>query len=347
MKVFIIGGLVSSNDLEAPSKITSFQRSCQEIGSILSATGHEIILCSPFDDSADVHVVRGIAAANKEKAARVSFHFIDNEEVANELNKVIEKFNLSNVSRIPHPPPMERTQESLRYAWLLCQLSAMESSHITIALGGELDGAANMLLLLADGKRRTVLPLPFLGGAAKLAFERRRYELTDRLGDEIDTLYNSNCTSRTAELLAALTKEGVERASLKQGSPNFFISYARDRQAEADFVETLLRRRNLKVFRDETDFGAGYAIPNSIKEAIFEANVFIALWSSEYACSPWCFDEMEIALDRHEKNAIKIWILRIDATRIVPKRARDLLYFDAVDRSRLAACITNLISQFE
>lgn len=54
-----------------------------------------------------------------------------------------------------------------------------------------------------------------------------------------------------------------------------------------------------------------------------------------------------IALDRHEQKAIKIWILRVDATRIVPKRARDLLYFDAFDRSELAARITNLISQCE
>lgn len=296
MKVFIIGGLVSTKDLEAPSKIASFQKSCQEIGGALSAAGHEIILCSPFDDSADVHVLRGITAANKEKTARVSFHFIDNEEVANELSKVIGRFNLSNVSRVPHPPPMESTQKSLRYAWLLCQLNAMESSHVTIALGGELDGAANMLLLLADGKRRTVLPLPFLGGAAKLAFDRRRYELTDRLGNEINTLYSGCCTSRIAELLALLKKKGVEHASLTKASPNFFIIYARGRQAEADFVETLLRRRNLKVFRDETEFGAGHAIPNLIKEAIFEATIFIALWSSEYACSPWCFDEMEIAV---------------------------------------------------
>lgn len=174
MKVFIIGSLASSNELEAKSKNASFQKSCEKIGSTLSAAGHEIILCSPFEDSADVHVLRGIAAANKEETTRVSFHFIDSEEVANELNTVIRNFNLSNVSRVPYPPPIERTKKSLRYSWLLCQLNAMESSHVIVALGGNLDGAANMLLLLADGKRRAVLPLPFFGGAAKLAFDRRR-----------------------------------------------------------------------------------------------------------------------------------------------------------------------------
>lgn len=213
--------------------------------------------------------------------------------------------------------------------------------------GGEIDGAANMLLLLADSKRRTVLPLPFLGGAAKLAFDRRRYELADRLGDVFNTLYDSNCTSRTAELLAILENNHTRHSQPKRISPSFFISYARNRVAEADFVENILRRRNLKVFRDETDFGAGHAIPNSIKEAIFEADIFIALWSSEYACSPWCFDEIEIALDRQENNALNIWILRIDTTRVVPKRARDLLYFDTFDRSGLAARLTDLINSYE
>jgi len=43
----------------------------------------------------------------------------------------------------------------------------------------------------------------------------------------------------------------------------FFISYPRTRPAEADYVETVLRRQNMLVFRDETDFSARHEIPRS------------------------------------------------------------------------------------
>jgi len=221
----------------------------------------------------------------------------------------------------------------------------MESSHVTIALGGDPDGAANMLLLLADGKHKVVLPLPFLGGAAKLAFDRRRYELADRLGQSVEELHDEASASNVQDLLAALVKQTRPSNEPSARSPSFFISYARDRQGEADYVETLLRRRNLKVYRDESDFGAGHSVPTLIREAIFEATVFIVLWSSAYACSPWCFDEMELAIDRHLESNLQLWILRVDDTRIVPKRARNLLFFDTPNRVAIEARVLELLAR--
>lgn len=136
MRVFVIGSLFSCNNLKTSPSRELFQKSCQEIGRALSVAGHEIILCSPFDDSADVHVLRGAISAKKENTTRISFHFIDNHEVTKKLDSAIENLNPDKVTKIPHPPPINSTQESLRYAWLLCQLNAMESSHVTIALGG-------------------------------------------------------------------------------------------------------------------------------------------------------------------------------------------------------------------
>jgi hypothetical protein len=108
-------------------------------------------------------------------------------------------------------------------------------------------------------------------------------------------------------------------------------------------VETLLRRRNLRVFRDESEFGAGHSIPIAIQEGIFNANVFIALWSTEYACSPWCFDELELALDRHASGALELWLLRVDSTRVVPTRARDLVHYDVPTREMLEGRVLSLL----
>ncbi len=321
-----------------------FQRACHHLGRVLAEAGHEILLCSPFEDSADFYLLRGAASLCEPLEHRIGFYFVDSHAVRTQLETVVSTLGLNRVSRIPHPPAQSETKESLRYAWLLCQLNAMESSHVTIALGGDADGAANMLLLLADGKQKTVLPLPFLGGAAKLAFDRRRYELNDRLGQRCEDLHDEACISRVPGILAALARQAKPCSDTTLRPPSFFISYSRERQGEADHVETLLRRRNLRVFRDESDFGAGHSVPALIREAIFESTVFIALWSSAYACSPWCFDEMELALDRHAENNLQLWIFRLDGTRIVPKRARDLLVFDTPTRVALEARILDLVS---
>lgn len=342
----MIGGLPSDcRDFSSEDQKT-LARTCRELGKQLARAGHEILLCSPFEDSADIHVLRGAADLGCALDNRVRFFFMDSPPVRERLNAEVSSLGLHRVVRVPSPPPQMDDKQAQRYAWLLCQLNAMESSQVVIALGGNPNGAANMLLLLADGKQKSMLPLPFLGGAAKLAFDRRRYELRDRLGEAVEELQDEACIAKTSGLVEAVAARSGSGETLETDSPLFFISYARDRQGEADFVETLLRRRNVRVFRDESDFGAGHSIPSIIREAIFEANVFVVLWSSAYACSPWCFDELELALDRQAEGGLKLWILRVDETRIVPKRARDLLFYDAHSRAEIEARLLQLLAQY-
>lgn len=203
-----------------------------------------------------------------------------------------------------------------------------------------------MLLLLAEGRGKPVLPLPILGGAAEQSFDRRRYELMDRLGQDYALLQKPGEVRNMPELATILA--GPVRGGMRnsQFPPKVFISYARARQAEADHLETVLRRRNLSVFRDESEFGAGYSVPEQIRQAIFGANIIIVLWSAEYACSPWCFDELDLALDRQSNGVVELWILRIDTTRLVPKRARELVYYDTPSREQLEGRVVVLLEQF-
>lgn len=344
LKIFVIGGQATQNAGTVTSQADVFKSSCTQIGSSLVYGQHTILLCSPFDDAADIHILRGAVATPGGRDIRIEFHFVDSLDVHQRLNEVILELKLSNVSKVPHPPPQTNDAQALRYSWLFCQLSALESSHATIAVGGNPNGAANMLLLLAEGKRKAVLPLPFMGGAAKHAFDRCRYELEDRLGSHFYELQDES-VAKNAGKLAVFLADAKTTPTVYGQSPSFFISYARERQADADHVEILFRRRKLRVFRDESDFGAGHIIPNAIREAIFSANVFVALWSAEYACSPWCFDELELALDRHAKGALDLWLLRIDKTRVVPLRARDLVYYDCETRNLLEGRVLELLSR--
>jgi hypothetical protein len=49
-----------------------------------------------------------------------------------------------------------------------------------------------------------------------------------------------------------------------------------------------------------------------------------SLYSADYATSPHCFDELDLALDRIENgDDLGVWLLRLDDTRLVPRRARE------------------------
>jgi hypothetical protein len=95
------------------------------------------------------------------------------------------------------------------------------------------------------------------------------------------------------------------------------------------------------VYRDERDFGAGRSLPGEITESIHRANVFVAIWCREYACSPWCFDELELAIKRGKT----LWLLCVDETRIAPPAARNLISYPARNREELERHILTLLEQ--
>jgi hypothetical protein len=346
MKIFILGGAVCGRDHpNAVEETAKMQATCELLGASIASPRNEIVVCSPFDGSADTAVLKGIVAEPQGRDVSVEFHFVDSPEVRTRLDALVNNLQLRRVRKVPHPPPETDAPTARQFAWLVCQLSALESANITLAIGGESDGSANMLLLVAEGRRKMLLPFPILGGAAKRAFERRRYELEDRLGNKAAILHGLNSVGRAMELADEIMCPTNTPQVRQAKSSRFFVSYPRARQAEADQVETLLRRRNLAVFRDESDFGAGHELPGVIRQAVFESDVFIAIWCAEYACSPWCFDEFELALDRQVSHGLKLWVLRVDETRMVPTRARQLVYFDVRSRQELEGKLLHLINR--
>lgn len=342
MRYFVIGGL---QDNEIKNEKELFENACVTIGQTLCDLGHSLIVCSPFIDSADYWVLQGFINSKPKKDQIIEFHFIDNRNVRTEIEKLEARNKHIRIIKIPYPAPRMESRKSFSYSWLLCQLQALESSQIIIAIGGKVDGSANLLLLLAESKRKPVLPLAFLGGAAGNSFLRRRYELEDRFGSNYTLFSDSESIINSIKIGEQQFSFNFTKSRNDEAVPKFFISYPRARPGEADYIENLLRRRNLQVFRDESDFGAGHAIPKQIEEAIYEATVFIAVWCVEYASSPWCFDEFELALDRFDDGKIQLWIICTDGTRIVPKRARNLLYYNVSSREEIDGCILNLLEQ--
>lgn len=124
-----------------------------------------------------------------------------------------------------------------------------------------------MLLSIAEMKK-PILPVSFLGGVAQELYYRKRHSLLQLLGEGAEALQDSRSADRLLTLAEQLATAD-ELGSLARGiEPRFFISYSRERPAEADYVETLPRRQNKLVFRDDKDFGAGSDLPASILEEI-------------------------------------------------------------------------------
>jgi hypothetical protein len=344
MKILIIGG--DTCDPADPGHAREHSRlldACHLVGTQIGSDSHELIACSPFDDAAEVAVLKASAASRGDRELSVKFFFVDADGVSERLDTLVRSLGLAAPVRVPQPPSPGGS-DSLRYSWLLCQLLALDSSDAVIAIGGKTGGTANMLMLLAEAKRKPLLPIPCLGGAARAAYERRRYELEDRLQAGCFVLTDERALGGVLPLLEALVGASAVVPAAQRALPReYFISYPRARQAEADFVEALLRRRNLAVFRDESEFGAGHSVPAQITEAIHRCDVFIVVWCAEYAASPWCFDEFELALDRHDAGRVQLWILCVDKTRIVPKRARTLLNFLAETRQELEGVVLRLL----
>jgi TIR domain len=347
MKIFVIGGVGPPDaDADHAQQLSILANSMRQLGRDIVTRGHDLLVCSPFSSSADIDAVRGAAAAfGTHQTSIVEFHAPDVPGVQREIDDLTNKLSLERLHRYCYPPTADESgRVEWTYTWLLAQVSAMDRSAAIIALGGRLDKSASLLLALAESRRKHVLPLTFLNGAAGTVFQRRRYELEDRLSDQIAVLHEVERVGEVVELVEVLARDELAR-SLRAGHARVFISYPRSRPAEADFVEMTLRRRNCDVYRDERDFGAGHQVHGEIVEHIHRSNIFVVIWCKEYACSPWCYDEFELALRRHKAGSLALWILRVDDTRVVPPDARDLISYSAPSRQELQSHVLELMEQ--
>src|SRR5439155_26230495 len=118
--------------------------------------------------SADEAILRGTAPDLRGRdSPTIELHYPDSANVAREVNALKKALSLTNVKLFAHPLPTgDDHKEEWGYGWLLAQLFAVDRSHAIVAVGGKSTGSANLLLLLAEGRRKPILPLTFLGGAA-------------------------------------------------------------------------------------------------------------------------------------------------------------------------------------
>ena len=323
MTFTIIGSLGEDNK-------SKFEMLCKEIALVLIDMEATLLICSMFEDSADYYVLEEFV----KKSSKAELYFWDCVDVRTQIEKVIDKnWNIKLI-----PCLGDNSGLDMKDAYLFCQINAIRQADVIIAIGGKNHGSASLLLHIAELNRKLVIPFTKYHGAAENYYSRNKYKIQDFLGDKYKILF----TGTVSEIIKSFL-EIKERQNIKKEDISYvFLSYARDNPTWADYVEVVLRRRGVPLFRDESEFKAGSDIPKIIQEEIFKADTFIAVWCREYACSPWCIDELELALERKDK--INLWIICVDNTRIVPKGARNLLNYPVKNREELEGVLLKLLS---
>jgi hypothetical protein len=175
--LFCIGGTTTAWK-DAPHEERDAIRAADErLGAAIQANpAHRAVICSPHEDSLDLYVLRGIAAAGAGSRHIVEVHFPRLDGVERAL-KALERTLGLDLELHSYALPRDVETPSPIHVWLVAQLQALQRSEAVIALGGRPDGSSYTLLSGAEARGDRVVPAEYLGGAAGASFHRLRQAL--------------------------------------------------------------------------------------------------------------------------------------------------------------------------
>lgn len=319
--VFVIGGV--TGETKHPDFETSrLQIACLELGRALASAGVQMIVCSPFPDSADYYAVTGYARSRL--GGVIQFHSPRHPDVEQKHRDLLDILGDSRPEIVVWGHPGPENTEAWPQAWLLSQLQALEQADVVVAIGGKVSKTANTLLHLAEGRRLPVIPFTFLGGAAQRAFARYDWR---RLHPNIDAqvLGREDGVGKVIELANQMLSDAVSFENRLISSPHtFFVSRAKEDSAFADELIKYLQQAGFEVGSGDLSISTEKMVQASIEQSILKSDVCIVLWSRHYALSPWCYDELQFSLERQNAGQLVTWLFNLDDSPIVAREARKL-----------------------
>jgi len=326
LRLFILGGVTTDDRERQATEQQMLRSSSVKLGQQLGREDCDVLVCSPFADSVDVMALEGISSTGRACKAQAHMHYPRNGFTDKKIAELRERLQLDESFLTAHGHAAEamNTYDGRKYSYLLSQLQALKAAHVTVALGGRTASSASLLLSLAAAQGNPVLPFSWLGGAAAAHAEANWTGLQQRLGTDAKLLSEPDGVADAFRLALKLVG-GQQRAPEISDPRRCFISYPHRRPKPAARVHKMLEKSGRTVVRDVTlrDEGlAGEELGKRLAAELEQAELFVATWSQEYACSPHCMDELERALRRWSEGRTLVWIVLLDGTRLVPKIAR-------------------------
>jgi nucleoside phosphorylase len=320
--VYVVGGVTGETTYPDYEK-SQLAHVCEQLGQAVAKAGAELVVCSPFPDSADLHTVIGYVQSGV--GSIVHFHSPRHPEVAEKQTEMLEMLGAGHDTEIKnwyYPGPED--DDSKEQAWLLCQIQALEEADVVIAIGGRVSKTANTVLHLAETRRKPIVPFEFLGGASRRAYQRRDWA---RIYPALDhrRLMDRDAVPDAMEIADQLLIARLRTPHNYRWPPRrVFISRARLDTQFAQALEAYLSGAGITALIGEKELRSDRMVNPTIEDAVLSADLFVVLWSRSYALSRFCYDEIELALRRHRVGELQLWIINLDGSDIVPPEARAL-----------------------
>jgi nucleoside phosphorylase len=322
--VYVIGGVTEETEYPdyEEAELAEF---CRRLGATIAEAGSDLIVCSPIPDSADFHALLGYVQTGVGRTVHLHaprHPYVSNKEA--ELRAMLGPVRASQIQNWFHPGPESEDPNALGQAWLLCQLMALDEADVVISVGGRVSNNANTILHLAEVRQKPLVPFEFLGGASRRAFNRRKWaraypgldylKLKDK--DAVDD------AMRLADHIVTARMREVRGYSWPPR--HVFVSRARVDSAFARQLDTYLSGVGLNVLLGEQVLASNQVVESAIRDAVLQCDLFIVLWSRSFAASRFCYDEIELALERYRTGELQLWIINLDGSDVVPPGARGL-----------------------
>lgn len=321
--VFVIGG-VTDETIDSGAELPRLHNASLKVGRVLANAGAQLVICSPFPDSADYYAAMGYAEGKG--SGVVHLHSPRHPQVKEKRQLLIKTLGREGltIQEWGYPGPDNDDKEAWGQAWLLAQIQALERADVIVALGGKVSKTANTLLHLAEAKGLPIVPFSFLGGAAKRAFDRRDWK---RLNPGFDSsiLERDDGIIETVNIANRLLTDQSYRAYDKSNPPKtVFVSFSHKDLEMANGLIRSLKQNGLEVLTGDAEIRTDQMVSASIEQAVTKSELCVILWSQNYALSPWCNDELNLASERHSHGQMGIWFFNLDDSLVVPNQARKL-----------------------
>ena len=109
-------------------------------------------------------------------------------------------------------------------------------------------------------------------------------------------------------------------------------------------LDDVLKSCGVEAVFGDREIVSDQLIPATLEQAIRRSDIVAVLWSRFYAQSPWCYDELALALNLEALGEMKIWLFNLDDSSIVPTQARKLPAFTVHNQEGLRRVVEKLLS---
>ena len=143
-----------------------------------------------------------------------------------------------------------------------------------------------------------------------------------------------------------LTVHAVESSASKNAQcDSFFVSHASKNRVFADAFRGAAEAARREVVFGDLEVRSDRSVPVAIADAMRRCEIFVVLWSREYALSPHCYAELDFALTRRSIGQCDVWLFNLDGSDVVPTGLRDVPGWKTGTPARVAERVRELLAR--